>query len=80
MEQTSLAALWSLLKIVEGVLGRHYTPDPSFDSVLIPILPTSLHHESLCCNHDAPSAGHQCTEKPYIKYAKKHTWLAWPKM
>ena len=73
--------LWSQLKIVEGVLCRHYTPDPSLDSVLVLILPTNLHHEALCCNHDAPSAGHQGTKKkPCIEFAKKHTGLAWPEM
>ena len=48
--------------------------------LLVPILPTSLLHKSLCRNHDAPSAGHQGTEKSSIEYAKKHTGLAWPKM
>ena len=31
--------------------------------MLVLILPTSLHHESLCHNHNAPSPGHQGTEK-----------------
>ena len=64
--------LWSQLKIIKGVLYRHYTPDPILDSVLVKVLTTSLHHEALYRNHDVPSADHQGTEKPCIKSAKKH--------
>ena len=67
--------LWSQLKIVEGVLCRHYTPDPSLDSVLVLILPTGLHHESLCRNHDAPSAGHQGTERTLHRIHQEAYWV-----
>ena len=71
--------LWSQLKIVEGVLCRHYTPDPSLDSVLVPILPTSLHHEALWRNHDAPSAGHQGTEKTLHRIRQEAYWVGMPR-
>ena len=55
--------LWAQLKVINGVLCREYTPNPLGDSVTVPILPTSLHHDTLVRNHNAPTAGHQGVER-----------------
>ena len=51
MEQTSLAALLSAVVTAQDYWGctLQVLYSRSLDSVLVPILPTSLHHEALCC-------------------------------
>jgi len=46
--------LWAQLRIIDGVLSRHYAPSPMAGTVTVPILPASLHQEALRRNHDAP--------------------------
>ena len=45
--------LWHQLKVVDGVLCRHYTPSPMHQAVTVPILPSNLHKDFLIHNHDA---------------------------
>lgn len=54
---------WSQLEILDGIVCQHYQPDPTMDSVTVPVLPVSLRQEALFRAHDAPSAGHQGTAK-----------------
>ena len=43
--------------------------------LLVPILPTSLLHKSLCRNHDASCAGHQGTEKNLHQICQEAYWV-----
>ena len=45
------------------------------DLVLVPILPTSFCYEALCCNHDAPSAGHQVLKKILHQIHQEAYWV-----
>ena len=50
--------LWSQLKVVDCIVCRTYTPDPTGDTVTVPVLPQSLCQQALQSSHDAPSTGH----------------------
>ena len=67
--------LWPQLKIVDGVLCRQYTPGPTSDKVLIPVLPTSLRQVALNRNHDAPSAGHLGSDKTLERLRQEAYWV-----
>ena len=70
---------WSQLEILGRIFCRHYQPDPTMDSVTVPVLPVSLHQEALFQAHDAPSAGHQGTAKTLHRLRQESYWvgMAW---
>ena len=72
--------LWSQLKIVEGVLCRHCTPDPSLDSVLVRFFPLTFIMKPFAAIMMPPVLVIKAPKKPCIEFAKKHTGLAWPEM
>ena len=53
------AQIWSQLSVMDGVVCRRYTPDPTGDVVTVPVLPKCLQHKALVQCHDHPAAGHQ---------------------
>ena len=67
--------LWMQLEINEGVLCRRYTPEPTHDSVTVPILPTNLRHHALVRCHNIPSAGHQGSEKTLERLRMEAYWV-----
>ena len=50
------AQIWSQLSVVDGVLCRRYTPDPTGDVVTVPVLPKCLQHITLVQCHDHPGS------------------------
>ena len=55
--------LWSQLTMEDGVVCRKYSPGPTRDIIIVPIIPLSLRQTILARNHDTPSAGHQGVER-----------------
>ena len=48
---------------MEGLLYHKYRPNPTHDTVTVPILPPNLQKDALIHNHDAATAGHFGAEK-----------------
>jgi transposase InsO family protein len=67
--------LWSQLKIINGLVCRQYTPDPSSPCVTVPILPASTRNQVLQENHDAPAAGHMGVSKTLYRIRKEAYWV-----
>ena len=65
--------LWSQLTVTEGILCWQYIPGPTSEKVTVPILPSSLRQQGLFCNHNAPTAGHQESEKT-LQYPRHNTY------
>ena len=55
--------LWSQLTMEDRVVCRKYSPGPTQDIIIVPIIPLSLHQTILARNYDTPSAGHQGVER-----------------
>ena len=68
--------LWHQLAILDGVLYRQYNPGPTSQAVTVPILPHSLQHEALMCNHDAPGSGHQGADKTLERLRTEAYWVS----
>ena len=62
--------IWSQLLIQDGIVFRQYTPGPTADALLVPIVPTSLQTKILQQCHDAVSAGHVGPQKTAEKVRK----------
>ena len=67
--------LWAQLRMIDGVLCRHYTPSPMGGAVIVPILPAALRQEALRRNHDEPTAGHQGVEKTLDRLQQQMYWV-----
>ena len=72
---TEIQAIWPQLILVDGVVCRHYTPGPTSERVTVPVLPPCLRHRALQCAHDAPSAGHQGTNKTLERLRQEVYWV-----
>ena len=71
--------LWAQLKIIDGVLCRHYTPNPMAEAITVPILPTAFRKAALQHNHDAPTAGHQGFERTLDRLRQQAYWVSMAK-
>ena len=60
--------LWSQLKLVDGVVYRTYAPGPLSDSIDVPIVPSSLQHNS-------PAEGHQGPAKTLQRVRHEGYWV-----
>jgi len=67
--------LWSHLKVVDGIVYRIYTPDPTGGTVTVPVLPQPLHQQALQSSHDIPSAGHQGVDKTLHRLRREAYWV-----
>ena len=67
--------LWSQLRVVNGTLYRHFAPDPTSESVPIPILLSSLRKQAFLQNHNAPSAGHQGPDHTLEQLRQEAYWV-----
>ena len=67
--------LWPQLQIHDGILCRHYSPDPTHEPVTVPILPESLRHHALHRCHNIPTAGHQGAEKTLAHLKTEAYWI-----
>ena len=67
--------IWHQLKVVDGVLYRQYRPDPTNQTVTVPILPPNLQKDALTRNHDAPTAGHFGSEKTLERLRHDAFWI-----
>ena len=68
--------LWSQLKVVDGIVCRTYTPDPTGDAVTVPVLPQSLRQQALQSSHDSPSAGHLGVDKTLNRLCREAYWVS----
>ena len=68
--------LWSQLKVVDGIVCRTYTPDPTGDAVTVPVLPQSLRQQALQSSHDSPSAGHLGVDKTLHRLRREAYWVS----
>ena len=55
--------IWSQLRLQNGLVCRQYTPGPSGESVVVPLIPASLRSLLIQQSHDAPGAGHLGPDK-----------------
>ena len=55
--------LWSQLTMEDGVVCLKYSPGPTRDIIIVPIIPLSLRQTILARNHDTHSAGHEGVER-----------------
>ena len=67
--------LWSQLRVVGGILYRHFAPGPTSKPVTVPILPASLRKQALLQNHDAPNAGHQGPDRILERLRQEAYWV-----
>lgn len=67
--------LWGQLQVANGVLCRQYNPDPTSQSVTVPILPVSLRQQALSRNHNLPTAGHQGPDKTLQRLRHEAYWV-----
>lgn len=67
--------LWPQLTVVDGVVCRKYTPDPTKETITVPIVPTSLRNSVLIRSHDVPSAGHQGVERTLDHVRREGYWV-----
>ena len=67
--------IWPQLLIQDGIVFRQYTPGPTADALLVPIVPTSLQTKILQQCHDAVSAGHVGPQKTAEKVRKLGYWV-----
>ena len=67
--------LWPQLQIHDGILCRHYSPDPTHEPVTVPILPESLRHHALLRCHNIPTAGHQGADKTLARLKTGAYWI-----
>ena len=71
--------IWDQLRVCDGVLCRHYKPNPVSEGVTVPILPAALHRQALLRNHDAPIAGHQGSDKTLERLKQEAYWVGMAK-
>ena len=69
------AQLWSQLVTVDGIVCRKYQPGPTSDTVVVPLLPETLHQKALSMCHDSPAAGHQGTQKTLERIRREAYWV-----
>ena len=67
--------LWPQLTVVDGVVCRHYSPEPTKDAVTVPVVPPTLRKAVLIRNHDIPSAGHQGVERTLDRVRREGYWV-----
>ena len=67
--------LWHQLKLVHGVVCREYAIGPTAERSVVPVYPAVLRQEVLRRNHDAPSAGHQGSEKTLQRLRQEAYWV-----
>ena len=67
--------LWHQLKIVDGALYRQYRPNPTHETVMVPILPPNLQKDALIRNHDAATAGHFGADKTLERLRQDAFWI-----
>ena len=59
----------------DGVVCRSYKPRSFQRSVVVPLLPASLHNSALNHSHDIPTAGHQGTAKTLHRLQEVAYWV-----
>ena len=67
--------LWPQLIVVDGVVCRRYSPEPTRDTITVPIVPPTRRRAMLIRNHDMPSAGHQGVERTLDRVRKEDYWV-----
>ena len=67
--------LWSQLLIKDGVVCRQYTPGPTSESVIVPIIPSSYQLTLLHQYHDHPQAGYLAPDKTAAKIRQMGYWV-----
>ncbi|KAL5479377.1 hypothetical protein EMCRGX_G022895 [Ephydatia muelleri] len=70
------AQIWSQLSVVDDVVCRRYTPDPTGDVVTVPVLPKCLQHKALVQCHDHPAAGHQGSQRTLHRLRQQAFWVS----
>ena len=67
--------LWSQLCLHDGLACCQYTPSPSLNPVLVPLIPESCRHTILHRYHDTASAGHLGYQKTSAKVRQVGYWV-----
>ena len=66
---------WSQLKLVDDIVCREYSPFPGSDVISVPVLPVCLHCNTLHCNHNICTAGHQGFDKTLQCLKQEAYWV-----
>ena len=67
--------LWPQLLIKDGLVCRQYTPGPTSEPLIVPIIPSSYQSTLLFQYHDHPQAGHLCPDKTAAKIRQIGYWV-----
>ena len=67
--------IWPQFSVVDGIVCRSYHPDSTAEMVVVPVLPSSLHHQALSRAHDLPIAGHQGKRKTLHRLRQEAYWV-----
>ena len=67
--------LWSQLCLHDGIVCSQYTPSPSLNTVLVPLIPESCRTAVLHQHHDAASAAHLWFEKTAARVSQVRYWV-----
>ena len=60
---------------MNGVLYRRYTPGTAVDEVVVPVVPEEMRQQFLQQHLNAPSAGHQGSEKTFKRLQQAAYWV-----
>ena len=67
--------LWPQLLIKDNLVCRRYTPGPTSESLIIPIIPSAYQATLLFQYHDHPQAGHLGPDKTAAKIRQVGYWV-----
>ena len=54
---------------------RKYQPGPTLDTIVVPVLPETLHQHALSMHHNSLASGHQGTQKMLERIRREMYWV-----
>ena len=67
--------IWSQLTLKDGVICRKYTPGPTMDPIIVPVIPAPLRATVIAQHHDVPGARHLGSDKTADRVREVGYWV-----
>ena len=67
--------IWSQLTLKDGVICCKYTPGPTMDPIIVPVIPAPLRATVIAQHHDVPGAGHLGSDKTAARVREVGYWV-----